>query len=225
MQVDFAEKVKNKISEERLSAYQEKLKSTKKIELFSHYIWNMVLSESLYSGLHILEITLRNTIHSSATKHFKGDDWLLRKDIISGNYEIKELEKAQKKIERGKKEVSPGRIIAELRFGFWTSLFNARYEQILWRHIIKRAFPYMPNRIRTRKMLSKRLNEIRDLRNRVFHHEPIWYWNLRQKHNEILDTISWAEPAMREFVMANNNFLQTYEYGLQKIEINLKQFF
>lgn len=91
MQGDFAKKIKNKISQERLSAYQKRIDSTKEIRVFSHYIWNMTLSESLYSVLHVLEITLRNTIHNTAADHFECNDWFLKKDIISGKNEIKTL--------------------------------------------------------------------------------------------------------------------------------------
>ncbi len=83
----------------------------------------------------------------------------------------------------------------------------------------------MPNRIRTRKKLSQRFNRIRNLRNRVFHHEPIWYWqDLAQQHEDILEAIAWIEPAMRDLACAIDRFPGVHQKGLQEIEQKLKRF-
>jgi len=42
-----------------------------------------------------------------------------------------------------------------------------------------------------------RFNEVRMLRNRAFHHEPIWYWPLPTSTNASSMAIQWIEPAMR----------------------------
>ena len=116
-------------------------------------------------------------------------------------------------------------IIAELNFGFRTSLLDRRYEQVLWPQLIKAAFPYMPKRIRTRRVLSRRFHKVRQLRNRIFHHEPIWYWqDLPQQHEQILEAISWIEPAVKDLVMTIDRFSPIYQHGLQDIEQQLEKF-
>ena len=83
----------------------------------------------------------------------------------------------------------------------------------------------MPNTLRTRKTLSKRFNRIRHLRNRVFHHEPVWYWqDLAQQHQEILEAIAWIEPALKDLVMTVDRFPETYQLGYGVIEKQLKRF-
>jgi hypothetical protein len=44
---------------------------------------------------------------------------------------------------KGKPSV-PGRVVAELTFGFWTNLLDVRYErrQILWPPLLEAAFPH-----------------------------------------------------------------------------------
>jgi hypothetical protein len=45
------------------------------------------------------------------------------------------------------------------------------------------------------------------LRNRVFHHEPIWYWrDLAQQHAQLLETINWINPAMRSLIGVLDRF-------------------
>ena len=111
---------------------------------------------------------------------------------------------------------------AELNFGFLTSLLDRRYEQVLWPAIIREAFPYMPRRYRTRINLLRRFNEVRRLRNRVFHHEPIWYWPLPDKHQRLLEAIHWIEPTMGELIAAVDRFPHVYTKGTAAIETKLR---
>jgi len=68
-------------------------------------------------------------------------------------------------------------------------------------------------------MLSKRLHPVRHLRNRVFHHEPIWHWrDLVQQHNELLEAISWINPAMLEMIKVLDRFPDVRQQGVQTYE-------
>jgi hypothetical protein len=225
MQADFVTKLRQVLSHERLAAYQQRGRTDGDLALFSHYLWNMALSESLYPGLQALEVALRNTIHNAAIQQFSRKDWYADRQIIHHRYNINAISKAREQLRRQNKTPDPGRIIAELSFGFWTSLFDSRYEQKLWTRLIKPAFPYMPRRIRTRKELSKRLNKIRNLRNRIFHHEPIWYWqDLAQQHDILLETLTWIEPAMRDMLTTLDRFPEIYEAGPQTYTLKLRCF-
>jgi len=224
MQADFADKLKQTLSSERLDAYQQRMALDGNLNLFSHYAWNMALSESLYPALQVLEIAFRNTLHHAAYATFGQKDWFNSKQIIQPRDQAI-ITKAKNNLRRQNKPLDPGRVIAELSFGFWTTLLDSRYEQKLWPKLIKASFPHMPKQIRTRKSLSKRFNQIRHLRNRVFHHEPVWYWqNLVQQHQAILEAIYWIEPALQDLVTTIDRFPETYRQGYQPIENQLRQF-
>lgn len=128
---------------------------------------------------------------------------------------------------RQHKNIDAGRIVAELSFGFWTSMFNKPYEKPILRDILKNVFPYMPSKIRNRKFLSSRLNKIRLLRNRVYHYEPIWYYyDLKQQHQEILNAISWIEPANAKLLKPVDHF-QAYntQDKLDEIRVDIEKIF
>ncbi len=225
MQAEFSTPLFKALSHERLAAYQDRVSGDGQLNLFSHYAWNMALSESLYPALQALEITLRNAIYDAARDYFKRDDWFDDTSIIHYPYNINTLLKAKDTLRRKHKALDPGRIIAELTFGFWTSLFDSRYEQILWHKIIKTTFPHMPKSIRTRQHLSQRFNKIRNLRNRIFHHEPIWYWrDLQQQHQDILEALGWITPEMEALVLTIDRFDETYNNGLDMIKKQLGTF-
>lgn len=174
------------------------------------YLWNIHLSESLYQSLCFLEITFRNALVEAITKVFGLTEWPLEYELLADK-EASKVINVIFELEKHKKKVTSDEIIAELTFGFWTSLLDKRYEQVLWPKIITKTFPFMPREIRTRKTLSKRFNRIRLLRNRVFHYEPIWHWkNLKQQYSELVEALMWLEPKANELLKQECQFLKVY---------------
>jgi hypothetical protein len=161
-----------------------------------HYRANILISEAFYPLISILEIGLRNGVNNQLIKKFNGREWFETKDFvkIASSFQIETISKARNSILQEKKEITPGRIIAELSFGFWTSLFDARYEMTLWKNL-RFVFPACPKVIRQRKTISSKLNGIRKLRNRIFHHEAI-SWDvsvIKSYRNEISEGIQWLD--------------------------------
>ena len=128
------------------------------------------------------------TIYS---RYLGKEDWF--EDILADpERKVLEVVKVVKERLKGQKiALDMGQLVANSSFGFWVSLFNSRYENILWPQLLADVFPFMPKRIRKRRTISGRLNGIRGLRNRVFHYEPIWHRaNLLKQHDEIIKTIA-----------------------------------
>lgn len=224
MQAEFAAQLIQALSGERLGAYRDRTGGDG-LQLFSHYTWNMALSESLYPALQVLEVALRNSIHNAARAHFGCDDWFNDRALVNSSHEIAALNKAHRTLQRQRRPLDSGRVIAELSFGFWTSLLDRRYEQVLWPRLLKAAFPEMPRRLRTRQNLSRRFQRIRHLRNRIFHHEPIWHWkDLARQHRDTLEAVAWIEPAAQALVTAVDRFPDVYQTGLAEIEQRLRRF-
>lgn len=165
------------------------------------------MSEALYPVLQGLEIALRNSIHAAATLHYQSERWFTMIPSVLDPREQERIRQATASLmDRGKSR-EPGRVVAELTFGFWTSLLDVRYEQVLWPVLLRAAFPHMPRRIRTRHYLSGHLNAIRRLRNRVFHHEPVWYLpDLQQQHAQICEAIRWISPPYLQLTRSLDRF-------------------
>lgn len=219
MQGDFSGLLRKAISHERLDAYRQRGTDGSDLNLFAHYAWNIALCESLYPALQGLEVALRNSIHDVATTAYRTEFWFDDPHVIPHPREQDTVRKAKEALLRDRKSPEAGRVVAELSFGFWTSLFDVRYEQILWPRLLKTVFPFMPRHIRTRKTLSKRLHRIRHMRNRVFHHEPIWHWHdLTQQHAELREAIGWINPAMLKMIKVLDRFLDVHRHGVQPFE-------
>lgn len=74
----------------------------------------------------------------------------------------------------GRTTPEASQIVAELTFGFWTTLLSQPYHQGLWAptgtRFVKTAFPYLPPTPSNRHFVHQRYNAPRLLRNRVMHH-------------------------------------------------------
>ncbi len=216
MQAELFESLLKALSTSRLAPYHHDDDGGRQLTPYSRYLWNTALSESLYCVLQGLEVTLRNSIHDSITRSLNKDDWF--EDILA-EPERTMLEDVKGRLKGQKKPLDMGQLVASSTFGFWVSLFNSRYENILWPQLLADIFPSMPKQIRKRRTISRRLNVIRGLRNRVFHYEPIWHWeNLPKQHEEILETIAWINPIIAGLVRLTDRFPETHRVGIRSYE-------
>lgn len=207
------------MSTERLRAYaastQEMAASPKLV--LSRYMLNMALCESLYPALQTCEIALRNAIHAHLTASLKREDWYDAPSFQLTPWATLEVRKAKEKIERAGKPTTAGRVVAELQFGFWTSLFEAHYEQktTFLPSGIKAVFPHLPKSLHKRKDRKSDLERVRTLRNRVFHHERIVHWtDLEAQHDQILQIIGWISPPLQRMTAAMDRFQSVRKTGL-----------
>jgi hypothetical protein len=223
-QREYIANLKHAIADARLNAYC-RANDANELDAIARYLWNIALSEALYPPLQMLEVTLRNSLHAAISDRAGGNLWFDQQPPILHQMELEKVAAAKAELQKERKPLEEGRIIAELNFGFWTSLFDRRYEQALWPALLKPVFPYMPRRIRTRWELSTRLNRIRKLRNRIFHHESILNWQnpaLVPQHAEILEIIAWMNPTMRETTLLIDRFLSVYTAGLAAYRAQLE---
>lgn len=209
----FFQKVESILAPERLAAYRQD--GAAPAVTFARYLWNMALCEALYSPLQIAEIALRNALHGCLSARFGGDGWY---DVIPSLpvWQQRQLNDARQKLLDAGKPVTPGRMVAELHFGFWTGFFNKSHAGTGLGHFLARqALTHAPRTERDLKKLDARWKRIRDLRNRIFHHERIIHWkDLAAQHASILKTIAWISPELYEMSRALDRFTAIHQAGL-----------
>jgi len=207
MNIEFFSHIENVLASERLDAYRQD--GAGEITTFSRYLLNMALCESLYSPLQFAEIALRNAIHVYFTDYYGKENWY---DIIPDNklrkWQPQQIADTKRKLSQSRKSITPGAIVAELNFGFWTSFFNKFHGQSgLGHRLAANVFPYAPKTERSLSKLDDKWERVRRLRNRVFHHERILHWkSLEQQHSELLELIKWISPELEEAAVALDRF-------------------
>jgi len=198
---------------ERLDVYRRD--GAPPVTTLARYFWNMALCESLYSPLQMAEIALRNSLHHFLSARFKIPAWY---DVIPGLpvWQQEQLNDARHRLLDAGKSVTPGRMVAELHFGFWTGFFNKVHARSGLGHAVAaHAFPHAPRTERDLRKLDARWKRIRDLRNRVFHHERIIHWtDLDAQHAALLEVIEWASPELRQMAVALDRYTNIRRQGL-----------
>jgi hypothetical protein len=191
------------LSAERLQPYRALAHGDPVLALKLH-ARNTALSESLYGVLGGLEIALRNSVHGVLSSGLGRSDWydsgLLQPE------QQRPLQMTKKRLLQDGKPLDPGRIVAELSFGFWTGLIGPGYSS-LWRDHLFTAFSHRNLR---REEAHSRLDTIRKLRNRIAHYEPILSRPLQKDYNRILDAIGWISPIHARWVRTYSSFPERY---------------
>jgi hypothetical protein len=115
----------------------------------ARYLLNMAVCESLYSPLQIVEIALRNAVHRHLTTLYGTDAWYDHPNIRLLSGQSAQVADARDKLVAANKPITPGRMVAELSFGFWTGFFNHAHSRTgLGAFLAGQVFPHAP---RTRR--------------------------------------------------------------------------
>jgi len=211
MQAIFLEAIKLGLSEARLNGYK-RYSGDSDFDCLLRYLWNSKLSESFYVPLQNLEVVLRNRIHDSLTDHYKTKLWFDRPHLLGG-YQPKQLGQARKKLKKVDRN-NADKIVAELNFGFWSALANKRYSATLVPVMLRDCFKQVTPIYRKRFYLASVLDNLRLFRNRVFHHEPIWYYkDLPDKHRNTMQLIFWLSPELFRITNQMTSFHAVYSKG------------
>lgn len=166
--------------------------STKALEL---YAWNALVSGALLMPLHVCEVVVRNAV-SEALEAKYGAKW-----PWSNSFELslpnpgvgynprRDLQSARAGAG------TTGKVIPELKFVFWQKMFTARYDKRLWDTYLPTV---LPNTVaatlsvaQARQRVYDDLEQIRKLRNRIAHHEPIIARNLQGDFQRIDELIQF----------------------------------
>ncbi|MCF8234041.1 MAG: Abi family protein [Bacteroidales bacterium] len=176
-------KIKKYISAARLHKYELVCNNDER-KILKLYQVNLNLSQSFYPLLSLFEVIIRNAINEELIDHFTDPNWLRnqRSGFMSdsaltyrengrikiNDYLKSSVNKALRKLERNS---SQDKIIADLTLGFWVSLFEKTHYRLLQGRPIQ-VFYRLPEGT-NRSGIHKDLISIRNLRNRVYHNEPI----------------------------------------------------
>lgn len=177
------------------------------------YRWNSFLAHSLYWPSQMLEIAARNSIANVLTIRF-GSNWHLSSKFERqlGREDKAKLDEAVTRQQRDRKTQTPpvDAVIADLSFGFWTSMLTTHYAIPLgWAKTLRVAFPNLPNGLVPRSVLRP-MEDVRVLRNRIAHHEPIYDRRLDVSHREMLQVLGWICPDTQWYVEHTSIFPEVW---------------
>lgn len=175
------------------------------------YGWNARISAAFMVPAHFAEVTTRNAAADVLTSTY-GADWpwdaSFERSLPSP---VQGYRPRQDLVQTRARQATTGKVIAELRFAFWQSLFTARHDTRLWNGHIANAFPFAApmSAPSLRSRVYTDLDAIRQLRNRIAHHEPVFTRDLLGDLNRMLDLVELRSPATAQWVRALEEVTQT----------------
>lgn len=181
------------------------------------YYANARVAQSFQPLLSFFEVILRNQLHYALAAHFNDVQWLINQKtgfmsdpslthtvkktgkVMVNDFLKKEVERSERTLIGKKRNVSAGRVIAELNLGFWNSLYETHHYALL-KGVPCKIFKSLPTGY-GRKEVNNAIQEIRTLRNRVSHNEPLCFSNkaydmtyAKEMYGKINDFLSWINP-------------------------------
>jgi hypothetical protein len=172
------------------------------------YQWNAQVSSAFHEVLHYVEVGLRNAMDSQLTAWADAlgteSSWYSDPLVPLTPRTRRKVEEARSNATRGGQAELHGKVVAELMLGFWWSLLSDEYNRRLWQPCLRYAFDGPVRRAR----LHTELDEIRRLRNRIAHHEPIHARDLAADHHRALDVATRISPRLSEQIEAVSRVLE-----------------
>jgi hypothetical protein len=216
------------LSRQRIEAYATPA-DRDEMDRVARYLWNIALASTLQGSVHAFEITLRNAIYNASAKLI--DTHALRMPDIpcwldaQGStllypQEAADVQRAKTWLSPDPRRRTPGHLIAKLGLGFRVQLTSRAYNELradgprLWPRGLPLVFPFrwppgakkgVPSHV-DREMVFARLQRIREMRNRIAHHEPIWDRDVGGTYDVLLEVLGWMSPKMVAAVTVLDSF-------------------
>ena len=99
-----------------------------------------------------------------------------------------------------------GKVIPELKFVFWQTMFTSRFDVRLWQPHLRTVLPHLDAAktvAQLRAMIYGELDQLRKLRNRIAHHEPIFSRNLGDDFEKMRELIALRCPITSAWMLHN----------------------
>lgn len=213
-------------SRQRLEAYRQP-EDRDAADGVARYAWNMALANAHQNMLHVLEVVFRNELSRAASKltekrGYTWDripSWMDAAPSMLLAHEAGKVARAKSQIGTDPRSQTEGHLIAKLDFGFWVALCRDSYADWrpdgprLWPRMLGLAFRSRPAHVTTRNQILHQFDRIRQYRNRVAHHEPIWDRGYLAEHEYILESLGWMAPKLADAVRALSPALPLFHAG------------
>lgn len=165
------------------------------------YEWNGHVCSALHRDLAHLEIGLRNAYDVALSANWNGTGhWLAdgysvvfaplfrTRRTASGSRRVDVNRRSRELVEAaianaGGKGAAPGKVVAELSFGFWRYLSSSAHEKTLWVTALYQAFPPKTDR----STVDGAIGRLHELRNRIAHHEHLLSENISDRWQDLRD--------------------------------------
>ena len=203
------------------------------------YILNLRLSAAAYKSIQVFEIFLRNSMDSQLKQwnlsQQGSSDWALSPAPMlrmcfknDGEKLSNALDDASKSISKSKnlRPITHDDVVAQIPFSGWRYLLPPNQthhaKERIWNEALIYAFPNRHEKT-SKATLVKWVSMIYDLRNRVAHHEPIFYLDMQARRRAMADVCDCIGRDAKKWFVQQDEFSQLITEFQQFNKQKLKQ--
>lgn len=205
---ELIQSLRTTISPERWHTY-ERSAGYNQNRAHALYLWNASVGQSFHYPLQSVEVCLRNAIHRTLGGIY-GNDWCndpICRAALQQRQDQEISDAARRRYRMYRTAATTPQIVSSLTFGFWIATLKREYNQIIWTNHRQAVFPHLPDSVSMRDV-GRVGRTIKDLRNRIFHQEPLLGHDLSGDYSAILQMIDWICHDTSEWVRQNSSVPQ-----------------
>jgi hypothetical protein len=202
--------VKSALSVARLSTFEAATVSTgnENYAALNLYAWNARVSAALLAPLHMCEVILRNAV-SDALEGVYGMKWPWSR-VFEHSLSAPSIGYSPRKdlVDARRNAASTGKVIPELKFVFWQRMFTERHDVRLWNTHLMRVLPNLDSSKcvgQLRQDIYQEIEQIRRLRNRIAHHEPIFTRELSEDFQRMVALVEFRCGVTAAWMIQNQD--------------------
>ncbi|MEO5306652.1 Abi family protein [Corynebacterium amycolatum] len=160
--------------------------SNNTLEASRLYMWNLSLAARWWGPLSYTEVALRNKLHDALADSVGRDDWWEEDNLGISDKLAEKIKSAEAyaKVQCNDPNPTADNVVAASSFGVWTTVLHYENAPSLWRNHLQNEFD---SDIRRGQLFHNAYN-LKKLRDRIAHHEPIFNRN-QQEHLTQLDYV------------------------------------
>jgi len=188
---DLVQAVRKSLSPARLETFEiaTAARDDEDLAALDLYAWNARVSAAILAPLHLCEIVMRNAI-AEAIMQVYGQGWPWSPGFERSLPDPLREWSARKEIASARRNFrATGKVIPELKFVFWQNLMTQRHDLRLWVPFLHQVFPNLDRSVpvsHLRHGIYLDLKALRELRNRIAHHEPVLKRDLMADYQRML---------------------------------------
>lgn len=172
------------------------------------YEWNIAVSSGFFELMSHVEVALRNAVDGilqplevkETARIAPQEGWWFGSSTFLAKHELDYFEKAMRHLRGKDTGASRDKAFASMTFGLWADIFKPSYDELFRRHLVY-AFPNRGEGF-SRKVVSKNVLDLKNLRNRIAHHQAIFDLPLEERFEQAMDLLRWIDPLLEEWVLA-----------------------
>ena len=171
------------------------------------YEWNTAVSAAFFELISHVEVSLRNALDAVLTelevaetarvRHREG--WWFASATFLQERDLAFYQTAQRHLGPSADSVGRDKVLSSMTFGVWEVLFGKSYESLFRQHLVY-AFPDRSHDFK-RSTVQPNITALKNLRNRIAHHQAIFDHPLEERFEQAMDLLGWIDADLKAWVL------------------------